>query len=513
MNNEAFRSLVNAKRKSTKEIAREAVEQEFRKRKRNRDDQGYGSDDSDDSNGNDRKQRSRRQDEEAKKDDVDPSSSSTKRGKREKKPEYRDRARERREGKAVDYALLDVHVDLDTSHAAHDGPVTAEDRKRQAELSKYLGGDEEHTHLVKGLDRVLAEKVRREEMGQVQDYDFDEFVEEAFEKGNAAAAGDVGGGLHSVRPNSDLGRSVLGYLLQRQGRSDNNNKLAMSARVKANPALQKSIQRSILTFSLNSDTRRRKHVWDAPQLSVQAFTTDNVATLKATPLDRQLITTITNKLKGHLLRVKHGNVTFSKDVASNVNNEEASPDAEQKQNTTSVTAESKTRPAPESDSDDDIFENAGDYIPPTAEEAKTNAAESKSVNKETNTNANGDATKKKSSIFDNLITKPTPAATVQPRKLQIQLSQQHQSKNVINRDVIGAAASSSDDQPITKRRGPQTAAMEGYSMSNYSGGYGEDIDVDFGNFDEDDRRKQKKKETNGGDDDKNDNEEDEGNGF
>ena len=38
----------------------------------------------------------------------------------------------------------------------------AADRRRQLiQESKYLGGDMEHTHLVKGLDFALLQKVRR----------------------------------------------------------------------------------------------------------------------------------------------------------------------------------------------------------------------------------------------------------------------------------------------------------------------------------------------------------------
>ena len=37
----------------------------------------------------------------------------------------------------------------------------AERRKQVIEESKYLGGDMEHTHLVKGLDYALLEKVTR----------------------------------------------------------------------------------------------------------------------------------------------------------------------------------------------------------------------------------------------------------------------------------------------------------------------------------------------------------------
>ena len=38
----------------------------------------------------------------------------------------------------------------------------AEKRKKIIEESKFLGGDMEHTHLVKGLDYALLDKVRAE---------------------------------------------------------------------------------------------------------------------------------------------------------------------------------------------------------------------------------------------------------------------------------------------------------------------------------------------------------------
>lgn len=39
------------------------------------------------------------------------------------------------------------------------GENYAERRKQAIQESKYLGGDMEHTHLVKGLDYALLEKV------------------------------------------------------------------------------------------------------------------------------------------------------------------------------------------------------------------------------------------------------------------------------------------------------------------------------------------------------------------
>ncbi|CAM8960954.1 unnamed protein product [Rhodiola kirilowii] len=77
-------------------------------------------------------------------------------------PKYRDRAKERREDVNPDYEL----TELGSFHAvAPPGAVdlpSADALKISIENSKYLGGDVEHTHLVKGLDYALLHKVRSE---------------------------------------------------------------------------------------------------------------------------------------------------------------------------------------------------------------------------------------------------------------------------------------------------------------------------------------------------------------
>ncbi|KAL5572289.1 hypothetical protein UlMin_021886 [Ulmus minor] len=77
-------------------------------------------------------------------------------------PKYRDRAKERREDQNPDYEL----TELGSFHAvAPPGTVdlrSADAEKLSIEKSKYLGGDVEHTHLVKGLDYALLNKVRSE---------------------------------------------------------------------------------------------------------------------------------------------------------------------------------------------------------------------------------------------------------------------------------------------------------------------------------------------------------------
>lgn len=88
---------------------------------------------------------------------------------------YRDRAKERREGVNKDFDLDpdDLKISNPTFGDSFSGSNVnalgssrsleldeAELRRQQIEESKYLGGDVEHTHLVKGLDFALLEKVK-----------------------------------------------------------------------------------------------------------------------------------------------------------------------------------------------------------------------------------------------------------------------------------------------------------------------------------------------------------------
>ncbi|KAL3791731.1 hypothetical protein HJC23_007498 [Cyclotella cryptica] len=499
MDNQAFQALVNQNRKSTKQIAREAVENEFRKRKRRtRDDlEGYASDSDSDT---------------AK---AAPSTEKGSRGEKEEpewkkrwkakkqsgETEYRDRARERREGKNVDYALLGA----ENPASVHDANTTADERRRIAELSKYLGGDEDHTHLVRGLDRALAQKVKREEMGGKGGEYLDELMERACEDNRARNISGVPSqscGLNITDAKSDLGKIMFNYILREEGKSE----APEMPRVKINPLIHKAIQRSVLTFSLDSDVRRRKNAWDAPRVIIKACSRgqdDDVLSQKAVPLDHQLLVTLTNRFHGYALKSKLGKVLGRKNVLSSEN-----PVCDNKREDRCVYGlpNSEIGGSKDVDSDDDIFENAGTYDPPSAVKTKGDeTGEMDSVD-----SANGEATirkedrescprYKKRSIFDNLIQVPNGGSTVhdcdgtaiQSEELLYQMRRLN--KNVVNRDVIGA---SSDCHAISKRRGPHTAAVEGFSMNHYAGGYGEEMDVDFGNFDEDDGPRRSRKNRN-----------------
>merc|ERR1712141_38655 len=81
---------------------------------------------------------------------------------------YRDRAQERREGLNPDYQHIDPASTSKTTEYRAVAPTAdatnnaAEQRRKAIQESKFLGGDMEHTHLVKGLDFALLQKVRSE---------------------------------------------------------------------------------------------------------------------------------------------------------------------------------------------------------------------------------------------------------------------------------------------------------------------------------------------------------------
>ncbi|XP_057333151.1 protein Red [Microplitis mediator] len=79
---------------------------------------------------------------------------------------YRDRARERRDGTTDEFQPEDPINNASAYRAVapdvKSGIDAAERRRLMIQQSKFLGGDMEHTHLVKGLDYALLQKVRSE---------------------------------------------------------------------------------------------------------------------------------------------------------------------------------------------------------------------------------------------------------------------------------------------------------------------------------------------------------------
>ena len=75
---------------------------------------------------------------------------------------YRDRARERRDGGEGVVGEESTNAYRAVAPNARENHDAAERRRQMIHESKYLGGDMEHTHLVKGLDFALLQKVKSE---------------------------------------------------------------------------------------------------------------------------------------------------------------------------------------------------------------------------------------------------------------------------------------------------------------------------------------------------------------
>jgi len=419
MNNEAFRNIVTqrAKQKTTKEIAREAVELEFREKNQKRrhgEDADYSSDDLDE-----KKDRGNRDGEG---DNKDTYWKQGRRIKKSKKVEdddgdackYRDRAKERREGKNLDYE----------SAATGDRPKENEPTLNyNVEMTKFLGGDEAHTHLVKGLDKTLAEKVRREEMGgiikaqtrsnsenevhQTNENHLNPVMEETVDKSENNT-----GALSSTMP--------LGLLLQRissklkktshDARSDHVNPNCSNSRllkilthvermhehkkstegdvgvrmtkrpIESAKVINTSVDvsttflRSTLSFSVKADPRDRINAWELPKETILSSTQyervhgdKNHSEVNqndpCTPIKTDLLSRIKSlfamKVKEsnatsqkHRLKNRHGNRNKSKMTKVPLDSDK---DYDIGEGSKQCTASS----------DDDIFGDIGEYIPPS----------------------------------------------------------------------------------------------------------------------------------------------------
>ncbi|CAB9519421.1 Protein Red [Seminavis robusta] len=287
MDNNAFKDLVRSKVKSTKQIAREAVEQAFAKKnktrkRRRRDDDDLDSSDSDTEKGKKSKKGKYKSNRKEDEDDDEKYATAT-------KEHYRDRAQERREGKNVDYQESQVLLETVKKQAS------ASEGLDETELSKFLGGDEAHTHLVKGLDVALAQTVRQK-MQEQQEGTVDRGEEEDEQdtgKQHQPKSIDTKDGAReyvlssSSQPAgrlSALGRSVLPYLQHKLQPQDPKTVTGAGA----------AIHRSQLVFCVDWNPQNLALSWEVPSEKSRAAATvqathHGTGLTKASPLTRELI--------------------------------------------------------------------------------------------------------------------------------------------------------------------------------------------------------------------------------
>lgn len=444
MDNDAFRALVQerARPKSTKEIAREAVEEEFRTRKKKRKrGGGASSSESDDSDKEDTRK--------PQQDMLIPAAVKKKPRKEESK--YRDRAKERREGKNVDYqAQASLLEGVATSTNENDGGTMDE-----VTISKYLGGDEEHTHLVKGLDVALARRVKREMDKETMNSDL-ERIEKA--KANVPIREETTKTIVVVKDadearaflqctssdsvSSELGRQMLSHM----------KRVYLPPRKLSDVAVQKSsagfaIQRTSLTFSTSGNPRDRTRAWELPLESMQA----------SSQADRDVPTGMNGAISLDKTLLQHMQRAFSENSSTSERS-----DSKMGVKTLGNSATSGKKEQVNEEDEDDIFDDVDDYVAPT--QPKSNA----------DVNGNGGQSKvARNSIFGGLtVSKPTQERSTHSlvEKAAVSASKH----KVISRDVLGTTGS----RPTTTSSSTSKAQM-GVSVSSYEGGYGEELDVDF----------------------------------
>lgn len=148
---------------------------------------------------------------------------------------YRDRAKERREG-----GTQDQNFDPRTSTSGYravapevvGGIDAAERRKKMIQESKFLGGDLLHTHLVKGLDFALLQKVRSEitHHEKIQEIEMEKIVEEQILENEKMEA--------SEKQESDdmeiktvMGRNILRLITIQKSKTVERNEMFMPGRM------------------------------------------------------------------------------------------------------------------------------------------------------------------------------------------------------------------------------------------------------------------------------------------
>ncbi|KAJ1934442.1 hypothetical protein FBU59_005697, partial [Linderina macrospora] len=120
----------------------------------------------------------------ANEDDKNRQKHGVKQHHKQQQSQYRDRAAERRNGVGSEYEEGERLL-----QQLRDSATEEDSRQREYEQSKYLGGDIEHTHLVKGLDYLLLEKERARNGGEELDDELERLQKEGPQADSTCEAG------------------------------------------------------------------------------------------------------------------------------------------------------------------------------------------------------------------------------------------------------------------------------------------------------------------------------------
>ena len=179
---------------------------------------------------------------------------------------YRDRAKERRQGVATaDFAEVPNLPAPTPSRGVFSSLSSDVDGVlggSSVRMDQYLGGDMEHTHLVKGLDYALLQKVRLEQQ-QKQQQQQQQQPEDASGPPSAMAADKAMAPSAAVpaaaalQAHTPLGRAVLSFLQRDSQRPSATAQAARAAR----------FARHATTLAFNVDVRALPPCWTCAPVS------------------------------------------------------------------------------------------------------------------------------------------------------------------------------------------------------------------------------------------------------
>ena len=330
MNNDGFAEMVRKRSgvSSTKEIARKAVEDDWKRSKKRKRKGGGGGGSSSESDYEDDRQRSKRDkmsrkldrdDDEEDDDDDDDDELST---------EYRDRAKERREGK----------LDKEEENATKDNNTTSS------------------LFPTRGLDLSLARKIRKEmkdtnnlEQTENNDKVSGDFkslpsMEDAFSTLKDFA--NDGNDDSSTAAIVIYVRKILGQTMK--SRPTNNVKCSLAGR---------NIQQSRLALAIDGTgcPINLKRTWERPRELKHSSTMNSTE-----PLDTEVIEKINKAFRKNKFDMQETSGTANKETNDGKRRKQEQQRATNN-NTKAKTEETSAKD--ESDEDDDIFGGLDDYVP------------------------------------------------------------------------------------------------------------------------------------------------------
>ncbi|KAG5899643.1 hypothetical protein JTB14_036016 [Gonioctena quinquepunctata] len=256
---------------------------------------------------------------------------------------YRDRAGERRSGVNPDYQADDPIATAQAYRAVapdlKSGFDAAERRRQMIQESKFLGGDMEHTHLVKGLDYALLQKVRSEitQIETEQEIELERLANKSLEEKEKERKDAQKKEEEEMKFKTKIGRSIYHTMNLLKSRHIERSELFVPGRMAYVIDLDEEADSDIPTTLIRS-------IADVPSFELTTTVTTNDIVI--------------NKLTQILSYLRQGNRKNKKNkkgLPENVREFEM-PEEE----TDDTKAQKRARPA-----DDSIYGDIGDYVPTT----------------------------------------------------------------------------------------------------------------------------------------------------